>query len=142
MNKRLFTCAALAVIIVMCAGCTKYSPDYTIWREGIIKSYDIGEDKTVIKVIDAYPNMYGELLYEEQKTPVIYYGRISEYFDELTYTVKDNDASFTIYADEVDNYSELCDYIQTVGNRILKITLTDGNVTGLAETGYVLAGGE
>ena len=56
--------------------------------------------------------------------------------------MKDNDVTFTIYADSVDNYSELCDYIQTAGDRILKITLTNGNLTGLCETGYVLAGGE
>ena len=142
MNKRIFTCAVMAVIMVMCAGCTKYEPDYTIWREGIIQSYDIGEDKTVIKIADAYPNSYGELLDVSDKAEVLFYGINGNDYYEKTYVVKDNDVTFTIYADSVDNYSELCDYIQTAGDRILKITLTNGNLTGLCETGYVLAGGE
>ena len=107
MIKRIFTCAVLAVIMVQCACCTKYEPDYTIWREGIIQSYDIGEDKTVIKIADAYPNSYGELLDVSDKAEVLFYGRNGNDYYEKTYNVKDNDVTFTIYADSVDNYSEL-----------------------------------
>ena len=95
-----------------------------------------------IKIADAYPNSYGELLDVSDKAEVLFYGRNGNDYYEKTYVVKDNDVTFTIYADSVDNYSELCDYIQTAGDRILKITLTNGNLTGLCETGYVLAGGE
>ena len=37
--------------MVMCAGCTKYEPDYTIWREGIIQSYDSAEDVVIAGVL-------------------------------------------------------------------------------------------
>ena len=54
MNRKMLAGVILIGIILTLSGCSKYEPDYTIWREAVISDYMIYDDSIDITVDYAY----------------------------------------------------------------------------------------
>lgn len=166
MSKKIFTSAALICIALFFAGCTKYEPDYTIWREVIITDYEIYEDYVDITVDDAYiAGAYDDVYYQDawavdEEADIVYDDKVSgkdtsepDYQvyeavcysglynnDTLHYTIVSSQHTYTLDANEIDNFENMCDFIKESHNKILRLTIVNDKISTITETGYIVYG--
>lgn len=157
MSKKIFTAAALICIALFFAGCTKYEPDYTIWREIIITDYEIYEDAIDITVDDAYITATYDDAYREE-AGIVYNDEVSgedasepDYQvyeavcysglynnDMLNYIIVCSQHTYTLDANEIDNFENMCDFIKKSNNKILRLTIVNDKISTITETGYTV----
>ncbi len=154
--KKIFVASVLlcaAAFMTACGFRNDTGTEYTL--NGVVAKVVEAEDKIIIRIspVAVYYGM-GEILYDDLGIPEGYavwdegaadagdepvYGYAEYYGTDGLYDLHDYVKSGNVLEYELErtgDYEEILDFAYGAGSRIVKLTVEDGRILGLEETGY------